>query len=951
MNNYRLLAVALAGLLLLAQSYSPAWEAQITKSKIGGQKIFANAVKVRFKAGKTNPFKSDKKIQLSGESVSLGEPMLKPSQSVEYSKKAKLRAQSDNLNLAEIIEAEEPLLRTYVIRYNSDAHPESYCEYLLKNYPEIEIAEPIYPPELRQNLPNDPYAAQQALLYNLQVIDAWQIEEGDSSVVIGISDNGIQQHHEDLRESIAPNWADPTNGVDDDENGYTDDFLGYDLSGNNQPPWNTYHYDLHGTQVAGIAAAVVNNDTGIAGIANKCRFFPIKIADGANLAYSYESVIYAAVRGFEVLNCSWGVEKPFSVIDQSIINYATARDVLIVASAGNEYGSVVANYPSAYDKVLAVGEVDQNDVFSGNNIGEWLDILAPGGGNWYTDSNDGYGNSAKGSSYSSPVVSGIAALVRTKYPELTALQAAETVRIAVDDVSDDTFNEDWKNILPGRVNAYKAVSRDPFSNPSIRPKKITYVNQNGVEGNRFPVGDTINIKIDAHNFLGAASDVNFEISTSLDEMESVKIINSTVFVEEIERESDLTLDGFNFVIERSNSNKMFFRVEIETGSGFKDFFLIEFIPSPVVTTFSNEAIKFSVSDRGTIGFGGNKNNESGAGFSYKDKGNQLYKACFMATEFMGRFVSSIYWDQYSGDFNDFSTLKSYVPPNKYVGVFDDSKASEGSLIGIKVTQQLEVNDGVFPVVKANLTIENITQNRFVDFSSGYYFDWDVKDSDSNAVSLFPEGLPDGYDPAAYAAEIVEYVGGDYPVCGCGALSFEDGAEGQAAGLNNRTNSIHDDDVPIQALTSGKSMQAQGMIDGSVVVGAKFNGEFQAGEKKDYSFVFGCAENKDSLAYYFKSALDTNYTDAARAIDYGFDARVYPQPANDYVVLRVSSPINANLTCAVYDLSGRKILSFVEFVNEGVTDIPINSSGIESGIYYVKMTIGRYSTVKRLAVAR
>ncbi|MFC2130636.1 S8 family serine peptidase [Bacteroidota bacterium] len=901
-------------------------------------KVLSNTVFVRFKKEYAYIPNLENRIKLLNKDIIMGNSFLKPSESMTFNRNNRKKAEiQSNLKLDKILKAEEPLLRTYIIKYPGDEAPEIFCRKLLNEQPEIEIAEPYCLAELQQDLPDDPYAAQQELLYNIQLLAAWEIESGDSNVVIGISDGGVQ-YHEDLINSIAPNRADPVNGVDDDGNGYIDDYLGYDLCRENEPPDNTYHPNDHGTNVAGIATATVNNGIGIAGVANKCRFFPMKCAwksEMKTLSFSYESIKYAAIRGFKVLNCSWGLEKPYSEIDQSIINFAVANDVAIVASGGNNEGSLNDNFPSAYDNVLAVGEVNQSDIFSGSNIGDYLDVLAPGIGNWRTINYNNYSNSGiGGTSYSAPVVSGVVALIRSKYPELDALQSLELARQSVDDISGDSANLKWKDILPGRINAYKAVSTPPFSIPSVRPVKTTMANSQGIISDRFATGDTVFMSIDAFNYLGAADNLNFVLSAVWDGVKSIKVVDSLVFVEYVDRESELALETFSFVIAKENREKMFFRCDIYGDNDYHDFFLVEFIPTPIVTTFSNDAIAFSVSDRGTIGFGGVENKSQGIGFIYKDKGNQVWKSCFLASEFQGRVVSSLELDLKK---NEFEFLKPFIPPDRQTGIFNDSKASFGNFIGFEVKQEFIVPNGNYTIAKVNIEIKNVSGSQIFGFTSGYYFDWDIYNSDSNTVRLVPEAIPEDFQGLPVAVEMMKYTGHPFPICGCAAITFEDNAEAQAAGMDNSRHSIYEKDNQLLALNSGTGIQDLGIFDGNMLVGMKFHGSIENDAVKKYSICFGCADNEDEFIINMKRALDSTYSPVKDKPEVGFDIKLFPQPASDFAYCVIEAAGVSNLEISVYDLIGRKLLSLTRQMNLNTSlSILLNLSGIESGRYILRV---------------
>ena len=908
--------------------------------KVGrNTEVLGNTVLVRIK--KEFSENAENILKSYDSNIQIRKTIIQKSQSLTYNIDLRIKSiNNKKLDIYKIIQSEEPLLRTFEINYGGVKAPEDFCRELLRNVPEVEIAEPVILSKLLEFIPNDPIvkAQLQDMLRTCNLFNAWDIEQGDTNVIIGISDSGVFQDHEDLKNSIAYNWADtPDDTIDNDGNGFKNDFAGFDLTGQNDPPDNTYNSNDHGTNVAGIAAATVNNEIGMAGTAFKCRFFPLKIAIGDVLIAAYESLVYAANNGFDVLNCSWGIVKPFSALDQSYINYAVAHDVAIVASGGNDMGSLENNYPAAYDGVLAVGEVDQYDIFSGNNIGAYLDILAPGGGNWYTTNDNDYRNFWSGSSYSAPVVSGILALVRARYPELTALQSIELVRQSADDVSNLPGNVFWRDILPGRVNAFKALAIQPFTIPSIRPKTTIYRNTTGVVSSRFAVGDSVQMTINAFNYLGEAKNLRFELSPVWDETESIKVVDSVKTLALVEREKELTIGEYKFVIKKGNREKMFFRCDISGENNYHDFFLIEFIPSPIVTTFSNDAVSFSVSDRGTIGFGGAENSEQGIGFIYKDKGNQLWKSCFIAADITGKVVSSLKWDMSESDDNDFNFLKPFISPDMNTGIFNDANANETLRMGIEVKQEFILPPGEHSIAKVNIEITNKSNNNIIDFTSGYYFDWDIYDSDSNTVELLTDAIPEGMDENTAAAEMVSFSGSPFPVFGNGVITYNQAAQVQLAGYNRDIYNIYIDSDRELLMNSGTVIQDLGIFDAAVFSGVKFPGAFAPDEKRKYSICFGAAENKEDFIIKMKKALDSTYTPVSDVAKEHFSVRIFPQPAHEYLNCWIETYQTSDIHISIVDLLGMEIYSVTRQIEGlGTLSLPINLTTIRSGTYFLRI---------------
>ena len=642
--------------------------------------VIPNLAVIRFKQENSKPGKIDK--VLKNNCAYIIEPILNLKETISYRMlNGNFNTTMSNQQIQEITKAEEPLLRSYFIRFDENIPPEKFCYDLLKNNPEIEIAEPYYKNQLLFT-PNDYYVSAQNLLEVINAYKAWDEFQGDSSVVIAISDNGVFREHNDLVNSVAPNWGEiPENDIDDDGNGYIDDFLGYNFSyiEDNVGADNTYHSDDHGTGVAGIACATTNNSIGIAGVGFSCRLFPIKTAKKkeTDITYGYQSIKYAAIRGCKVINCSWGLDKNYSDIDQSIINFALAYDLAIVAAGGNGYNTTTPWYPANYHGVLGVGEVNLSDIVTGStSMGSHIRVMAPGEGNWTLNNYNNYAPISGGTSYSAPVVSGFVGFIRSKYPYLNAMQSLEFARQCVDDIKD--LNSYWRNVIPGRINMVKALEIDPFSIPSIRPIKATFKNSEGNFIERFIVNDTVTMSITVHNYLGNSGQLRFSLSNASTPEDLVIITDSLVIIDNIGQDSDAEIATFKFVITQKHKMRMFFRVDIKGENNYSDFFLLPFIPTSEVTTFENEVIKFSVTDRGKIGYGGIDGNMEGVGFVYKDYGNQLYEAGLMATENNQRVVSTCYGS--GPENNDFDVIKPFFYPEIKKGIAIDSNEDRKSVV-------------------------------------------------------------------------------------------------------------------------------------------------------------------------------------------------------------------------------------------------------------------------------
>ncbi len=324
--------------------------------------------------------------------------------------------------------------------------------------------------------PNDPsfLSGEQWYLNTVRAPQAWDVVRADSSIIIAIVDSGVDFDHPDLWDSIWLNsgedvdgdgrvtWKD-WNNVDDDGNGYRDDFFGWDFGGSgggdNDPNENA---PVHGTHCAGIAAAVTDNGIGVAGMAWNARIMPVKAnRDGENnIRWGYEGILYAADNGADVISLSWG-NTSTSAFEQEMIDSAFARGAIVVAAAGNDPGvsppdTCGVHYPAGNAHVTAVAATDIGDRVTGwSYYGGWVDVAAPGSAIYNTWWNDTY-QTLQGTSMSCPLVAGIAALMKMLDSDMDSDQFEAKMRHTSDDIS--AINPTYAGrIGGGRANAYAAV--------------------------------------------------------------------------------------------------------------------------------------------------------------------------------------------------------------------------------------------------------------------------------------------------------------------------------------------------------------------------------------------------------------------------------------------------------------------------------------------------------------
>lgn len=379
----------------------------------------------------------------------------------------------------------------------------------LKQDPDVASVSPNY---FRQAFitPNDPLYSQQWHLnqsnnFDINAPEAWDIQTGSATIVTAVIDTGVYINHPDLRDSLYVNPGEDgldgsglnkrTNGIDDDQNGYVDDWQGWDTT-----TCNEYNLDTgeclqpknsgnnpndetmgHGTHVAGIIAATPNNQLGVAGVNWGTKILPIKVLNPQGFG-TCEDVIagmyYAAYLKANVVNLSLGGGSGSDPCDgeESAVNYMIQKGGVVVAAAGND-GSTYKSYPAGFDNVIAVGAVDtEGQHVNFSNYGSWVDIVSPGvnilstmvpnlvlSTNCADTDGDGYA-ACSGTSMATPVVSGIVGLLLSQQSTLSAAEISNILANSATDIP--PLGKDLLTSF-GIVNAQKALIEMDTALPPI----------------------------------------------------------------------------------------------------------------------------------------------------------------------------------------------------------------------------------------------------------------------------------------------------------------------------------------------------------------------------------------------------------------------------------------------------------------------------------------------------
>ena len=342
-------------------------------------------------------------------------------------------------------------------RVEADGNDEVVLAFL-RNSSLVKTVDPI--PKYRfSQPPNDSLflLGQQWGLLKIKASQAWDFSQGDTSVLVAVADDAVDILHPDLQSNIFINREEtPGDGIDNDGNGFVDDYKGYDVSTSSPsvlPPDSNWN---HGTSVAGVLAGATNNTRGIASMLWNTRLLPVKISsNGIYVTHGAEGIAYAIDMGARVLNLSWGSPENSFLLTEIIDTAVLRKRVVMVCAAGNE-NTDTPIYPAAYQRVNGISSSTQTDLKSTfSNYGDWVDLAAPGENIATTLPGARYGY-VSGTSFSAPLVSGVAALMLAMKPDLLPYEVSSCLR----EVTDYTYlgaQQCGCSFGSGRLNAFRSL--------------------------------------------------------------------------------------------------------------------------------------------------------------------------------------------------------------------------------------------------------------------------------------------------------------------------------------------------------------------------------------------------------------------------------------------------------------------------------------------------------------
>lgn len=875
----------------------------------------------------------------------------------------------------------------YKVRLQDNAKTQKELNKLRKN-PSIKSIEPVYYATLGDE-PNDPLLAindnlKRALETTMKFFDAWDIEKADSSIVIAILDSGVDYTHPDLEDKMWFNAAELTGeaGIDDDNNGFVDDIRGWDFwqAGDvfsrvedNDPIIDA---EDHGTHVAGTAAATPNNGIGIVGTGYNARIMAVKMggtpSNRRSISAIPEGILYAGMNGANVINCSFGGGGANEAL-QAIINDMVDLGVIIVASSGNEGASFMA-YPAAYDNVLSVGSANVFDAMSSfSNYDVNLDVVAVGASVISTSFSPNFATKS-GTSMSSPMAAGLAALVRAKNPSWSPQQVIAQIRSSARSIYVSN-NSRYRNRLGGgMIDAQKALG---LALPGVRIHSFAFENTDGTklslarEGrlkvklvNDGAITNNLAITITQPESYWDLSSVQSQSGLTLDTRDTLELTFS------------ITLrDNFQF---QTVIPQLIVSVEDESVS-YDDTYVIEY-NNLLFDLHQENDVVLSFGANGTIGFLDPFTGTGGRGFiprlqvgqDFEEFDNQLFEGGMVITA--GNRVFSSVRGSLQPLRRDFFPLE-LIQFEKYTTASDHEitegkaqfKVKDELYFGVDVDLKT-VTSSAPELAKAvffEYTLSNTSDAIHQDVRLGLFKDWDLPEYSENSVDWIAED----------SLQIVQTLGENKPFIAVAHL----GNVASAFAINNDYQgtpdslrfSIYDgytDQEKVWSLSSGTLNTEIDVATSDVsVVSASGPWNIYPNQSIKTAFALVWGRTKEELRQTVAAARASNlvtanrpgtYTSVFETLDDELPTALklnaaYPNPFNPTTTLSFElNKVAENVVLEIFDIQGKRMSTLINGrLSAGSYQHTLNATSWPSGVYMVRLQANGQSFLQKISLLK
>ncbi len=853
----------------------------------------------------------------------------------------------------------------------------------LNALPGIVYAEPFYNYELT-DFPNDPNIGEGGHDYFEYhgFFDAWNISQSSEEIVIAIVDSGVLYTHEDLRNGL---WRNPDPGrasyvfnqVENDTIGWNfwqsgNVFIGEEPVQNNNPIGD---FSDHGTFVAGLAAADTDNGIGIAGAGFNASYMAVKVGGTRefprNVPFGPYGVLYAAINGADIINCSFGSTN-FSFFFEDIINAATEMGSLIIAAAGNNNNDVPF-FPASYDNVLSVG-AEFGDLSSRkatfSSYGYFVDVFAVGQSILSTTFtfNENTGNytefyrRSSGTSFAAPIVSGLAALIRHKYPDWSPGRVAAQIRATAKSIENQNLPYRTK-MGNGSIQAYEALTNPQ---PGIVMREFEIVNQ---FGRKATVGEQANVRITLKNVGESTPEIRLELSGLEGQVRLNQALKSVGRLEN--GDTEVVEFPIEFLEQTDPELAPVLRLGMEDSDNYRDFAILPFFDFDYDVVESNDFL-LSIGSDGTIAYRATQEAFGGEGMLDLFLRSLIFEASFMVgvqpenfmyvmdntrsiTERNSDFEPKR-WFRYAPEAGKGFTQFESINEEKYPGLVVRKEIFDGNTVGVPNTlffRYLIINDG-------DQDIRALYPGMFINWQIPPFSENKVKYIPSDSLQIVhssQEGSP--FVTLAHMGNIAS------------ALAIDNSSSQTLASASSREDSLRfgiyydnsgmgfdgfTDAEKRLALRAGLEKPDQDTSDVSTL---SSSGPYQlrVGEQIVVGFILSYAQQEQALINQIRNARAADLFEVSppgesvhtkEPVDIPNEIALfppYPNPFNPLTQINYYLDGVYDVRISVYDILGRQVKTLMQNrQTEGFYTIPFDASNLASGQYIILLEAGN----KRLA---